>query len=113
MIWFASPWNVRSDNFSFSNPLEFFCFLLFLENNRNCDQILLFASIMFDMVWSCRNEVVHGGCIPDPLVLIRKILKSFVDTKHTLLRPVIPPVSWVPPPQDWIKFSVDAAVGVL
>ncbi|KAL5545866.1 hypothetical protein UlMin_005553 [Ulmus minor] len=80
---------------------------------HNCDQILLFASIMFDMVWSCRNEVVHGGCIPDPLALIRKILKSFFDTKYTLLRLVSPPVSWVPPPQDWIKFSVDAAVGVL
>ncbi|KAL5581946.1 hypothetical protein UlMin_014388 [Ulmus minor] len=113
VIWFASPWNVRSNNLSFASPLEFFNFVLFLENNRNCDQILLFASIMFDMVWSCRNEVVHGGFIPDPLVLTRKILKSFVDTKLTLLRPVIPPVSWVPPPQDWIKFSVDAAVGAL
>ncbi|KAL5568628.1 hypothetical protein UlMin_025203 [Ulmus minor] len=96
LVWFASPWNIRSDNLSFANPLK----------------IWLFASIMFDMVWRSRNEVVHGGCIPDPVMLIRKILKSFYDTKCTLMRSVFPPVFLNPPLQDWLKFSMDTAVGV-
>ncbi|KAL5561330.1 hypothetical protein UlMin_031077 [Ulmus minor] len=111
LIWFASPWNFRFETLSLSTPLELLNYLLLMETNLNCGNILLFTSILFDMVWKSINEVVHGGCIPEPMGLIRKVLKSFNDINCTLLRSIPLPVSWNPPPQDWLKFSMDAAVG--
>ncbi|KAL5568741.1 hypothetical protein UlMin_025316 [Ulmus minor] len=96
LIWFSSPWNIRPDSIS----------------NLNCGNLLLFASILFDLVWKSRNEVIHEGCIPDPLGLIRIIIKSYNDINCSLTRPVSLHATWNPPPQDWLKFSMDVAVGV-
>ncbi|KAL5565972.1 hypothetical protein UlMin_029136 [Ulmus minor] len=111
LIWFSLPWNIRSDSLSFSTPLELLKFLLLMENNLNCGNTLLFTSVLFDLVWKSRNEVIHGGCIPDPMGLIRNVINSFNEINCTLLRPISLPVSWNPPPQDWLKFSMDATVG--
>ena len=83
-----------------------------MEENLSCGNLLLFASILFDLVWKSRNEVVHGGCSPDPMIFLRRIINSFNDTNCSLNRPASLPAAWIPPPQDWIKFSMDAAVGV-
>ncbi|KAL5558347.1 hypothetical protein UlMin_034558 [Ulmus minor] len=111
VIWFSSPWNIRPDAFSVTDPADLLSMLLKMEENLSCGNLLLFASILFDLVWKCRNEVVHGGVSPDPMMLLRRILKSFNDTNCSLTRSTSVPTSWIPPPQDWVKFSMDVAVG--
>ena len=51
------------------------------------------------------------GVVPDPNSLLSKILKSFRDTDSTLRRVMPEKVSWIPPPTDWLKLSMDADVG--
>ncbi|KAL5575718.1 hypothetical protein UlMin_017417 [Ulmus minor] len=111
VIWFSSPWNIRPDAISVTDPADLLSLLLKMEENLSCGNLLLFASILFDLVWKCRNEVVHGGCSPDPVMLLRRILSSFNDTNCSLTSSTSLPTSWIPPPQDWVKFSMDAAVG--
>ncbi|KAL5572537.1 hypothetical protein UlMin_022134 [Ulmus minor] len=111
VIWFSSPWNIRPDALSVTDPADLLNMLLKMEENLSYGNLLLFASIMFDLVWKCRNEVVHGGVSPDPVMLLRRILNSFNDTNYSLTRSTYVPTSWIPPPQDWVKFSMDAAVG--
>ncbi|KAL5582506.1 hypothetical protein UlMin_014948 [Ulmus minor] len=112
IIWFSSPWNIRPDSLLVVAPADLISLLLQMEENLNCGNLLLFASILFDLVWKSRNEVVHGRCSPDPMVLLRQIIKAFNDTNCSLNRPSPLPAAWNRPPQDWIKFSMDAAVGV-
>ncbi|KAL5538858.1 hypothetical protein UlMin_043555 [Ulmus minor] len=100
------------DSFVVGAPADLVILLLKMEENRNCGNLLLFASILFDLVWKSINEVVHGGCSSDPMSLLRQIIKAFNDTNSSLNRPSPLPAAWNPPPQDWIKFSMDAAVGV-
>ncbi|KAL5553326.1 hypothetical protein UlMin_040727 [Ulmus minor] len=112
VIWFSSPWNIRYDALPVNDPADLLNMLLKMDEMLGCGNLLLFASIMFDLVWKCRNEVVHGGVSPGPVMLLRRILKSFNDTTCSLSRSTSVPASWCPPPLDWIKFSMDAAVGV-
>ncbi|KAL5543569.1 hypothetical protein UlMin_007353 [Ulmus minor] len=111
VIWFSSPWNMRPDDLHVNDPADLLNVLLKMDEMLGCGNLLLFASIMFDLVWKCRNEVVHGGVNPGPVMLLRRILKSFNDTTCSLSRSTSVTASWCPPPLDWIKFSMDAAVG--
>ena len=71
-----------------ASPVDLLSILLQMENNLKCGNLLLFASILFDMVWKSRNEVIHGGCIPDPMGLIRIVNKSFNDINCIFMRHV-------------------------
>ncbi|KAL5564630.1 hypothetical protein UlMin_027794 [Ulmus minor] len=112
LIWFSSPWNIQLDSISVAAPADLLSLLLQMEKNLNCGNLLLFASILFDLVWKSINEVIHGSFIPYPLGLLRIIIKSYKDINCSLTRPMSLPATWNPPPQDWLKFSMDAAIGV-
>ncbi|KAL5541913.1 hypothetical protein UlMin_009623 [Ulmus minor] len=50
IIWFSSPWNIRPDSLLVVAPADLISLLLQMEENLNCGNLLLFASILFDLV---------------------------------------------------------------
>ncbi|KAL5559912.1 hypothetical protein UlMin_036123 [Ulmus minor] len=119
MVWFASPWNLRMDSLELASPMHFIRFLWDVESkdsrmavgftDRN---ILLFASVLCDLLWKHRNDITHGGSPMDPSVLCRNISRSY----QSLLKNISPPtpaapISWSPPPIGWVKINMDAAIG--
>ncbi|KAL5564798.1 hypothetical protein UlMin_027962 [Ulmus minor] len=66
-VWFASPWNLRLDSLELASPMHFLRFLWDVENKdsrlavgfleRN---IMLFASIICDLIWKHRNDITHA-----------------------------------------------------
>ncbi|KAL5538575.1 hypothetical protein UlMin_045894 [Ulmus minor] len=118
-VWFASPWNLRLDSLELASPMHFLRFLWDVETqdsrtavgftDRN---IMLFASVLCDLLWKHRNDITHGGSPMDPTVLFHNISRSY----HSLLKnlsppPSVAPFTWSPPPLGWVKINMDAAIG--
>ena len=66
---------------------------------------------MMDLIWYSRNDFTHGGAAPAPTLLCCRILKTYFDSVSSLSKPSPSVTSWIPLPSDWLKFSVDAAIG--
>ncbi|KAL5561446.1 hypothetical protein UlMin_031193 [Ulmus minor] len=119
--WLASSWSLRTESVHCLSPLEGLQFLWSLEardvsssrgNEGDCN-ILLFASVLFDLIWQHRNDFVHGGAAPNPTTVYRRISLLYSELLGVLPSP--PPrslLAWAPPPTDWIKVNFDAAIGV-
>ncbi|KAL5579576.1 hypothetical protein UlMin_012018 [Ulmus minor] len=92
------------------NPEDALHLLFFSVIYRN---IVLFASVLFDLIWQHRNGVTHGGVIENPTIVYRRISVVYSELLGVLPSP--PPrslLAWSPPPADWIKVNFDAAVGI-
>ncbi|KAL5549525.1 hypothetical protein UlMin_004756 [Ulmus minor] len=117
--WLASPWNIRSEAIRCSSPLDCPKFIwsvedcdktgpLPLEDNRN---ITLFASVLLDYIWKYRNQIVHGRSVSNPQVLFESIYRSYSSLFAGWASPSsVCASSWSPPPLDWIKVNLDAAL---
>ncbi|KAL5569589.1 hypothetical protein UlMin_026164 [Ulmus minor] len=118
-IWLASPWSLRAERIACQTPVEGLQFLWNVESsdNHHADHglgnrnIILFASVLFDLIWKHRNSVTHGATPSSPLSLLHSILKSYFSLLDSFPRrsPGITP-SWIPPPSGWIKINCDAAL---
>ncbi|KAL5572939.1 hypothetical protein UlMin_022536 [Ulmus minor] len=111
LIWFGLPWCIQPDSVQLSSPAELFSFCWELDDRYHHGNVLLFASILMDLIWCSRNEFTHGGAAPAPALLSHRILKSYFDSVSYLSKPSPSVTSWIPPPSDWLKFYVDAAIG--
>ncbi|KAL5566025.1 hypothetical protein UlMin_029189 [Ulmus minor] len=120
MVWFTSPWNLRMDSLELASPMHFLRFLWDVESkdarmsaafpHRN---IMLFASVLCDLLWKHRNDITHGGSPMDPSVLCHNISRSYISLLKNLSLPTpAAPISWSPPPAGWVKINMDAAIGV-
>ncbi|KAL5543030.1 hypothetical protein UlMin_010740 [Ulmus minor] len=112
IIWFESHWCIRSNSIQVSSPVEFFSFLWDMNKRIQNGNIMLFASFILDLIWMCKNDVSHGSTIPDLRPLLQKIFKAYFDStlSHRKESPLLAP--WIPLPHDWLKFSIDAAIGL-
>ncbi|KAL5545647.1 hypothetical protein UlMin_005334 [Ulmus minor] len=106
IIWFDSPWVIRSSLLNFVEPLDLFSFLWDLDCKDQQGNILLFAYIMLDFIWMSRNEATHGGLVPDPRSLCCKISKSYSESLGCWRREVQALVPWSPPPVIKIRKKV-------
>ncbi|KAL5579575.1 hypothetical protein UlMin_012017 [Ulmus minor] len=119
--WLASPWSLRTESLQCHSPLEGLQFLLSLEASDDSSSresegdrnIVLFASVLLDLIWQHINGVTHGGVIENPTIVYRRIYVVYSELLGVLPSP--PPrslLAWSPPPADWIKVNFDAAVGI-
>ncbi|KAL5558319.1 hypothetical protein UlMin_034530 [Ulmus minor] len=117
--WLASPWNIRSNAIRCSSPLDCLNFLWSVEdrdktgtlprkNNRN---ITLFALVLLDCIWKYRNDIIHRGSVSNPQVLFESIYRSYSSLLAGWASPSSACASsWSPPPSDWVKINLDAAI---
>ncbi|KAL5558752.1 hypothetical protein UlMin_034963 [Ulmus minor] len=118
-LWLASPWNLRLDSLELASPMHFLKFLWDLEAQDSRvargyvgRSILLFASILYDLLWKHRNDITHGGAPMDLALLFQNINQSYLSILKNLAIP--PPAiypSWTPPPDGWVKINMDTTVG--
>ncbi|KAL5574862.1 hypothetical protein UlMin_016561 [Ulmus minor] len=105
-MWFASPWNLRLDSLELASPMHFLRFLWDVETQDSrmafgltARSIILFASVLCDLLWKNRNNITHGGTPMDPTILFRNISRSY----NSILKNLSPPppaalLTWSPPP---------------
>ena len=69
----------------------------------------LFVALMLDLIWRCRNLLIHKGVQPSPIKAIHQISYSFkfhLAAWNDLALPVL----WLPPAAGWVKGNFDVAV---
>ncbi|KAL5546863.1 hypothetical protein UlMin_006550 [Ulmus minor] len=118
-IWLTSPWNIWKKALNCSNPLDGLKFLWSLEDNNSAASpvvdyqiILLFTSILLDLLWKYKNYITHQGPRCDPSALFETIFQS----NSSFFAPKLAAAahssrSWHPSPSRWIKINSDAAIG--
>ncbi|KAL5543394.1 hypothetical protein UlMin_007178 [Ulmus minor] len=118
-FWLASPWNIWTEALNCYNPLDGLKFLWSLEDNdlaasqvADYRNVLLFASVLLDLIWKYKNSITRQGPRRDPCALFETILQSY----NSLFAPkmataTLSSCSWHPPPSRWIKINSDAAIG--
>ncbi|KAL5563120.1 hypothetical protein UlMin_032867 [Ulmus minor] len=113
-VWFASPRNLRMDSLELASPMHFLRFLWDVESKDSRmavgfmeRKIMLFASVLCDLLWKHRNDITHGGSPMDPNFLFRNINRSYQSLLKNLSPPApAAPISWSPPPpSDWVGES--------
>jgi hypothetical protein len=69
----------------------------------------LFVALTLDLIWRCRNLLIHKGVQPSPIKAIHQISCSYKF--HLEARNVIAlPALWLPPTIGWVKVNFDVAV---
>ncbi|KAL5558279.1 hypothetical protein UlMin_034490 [Ulmus minor] len=118
-IWLASHLNLRSERIACQTLVEGLWFMWNVEDSDNLfanhelgnRNIVLFASVLFDLLWKYKNSITHGVALSTPSSILHSILKSYsslVESLSRLSAEVTP--SWAPPPTDWIKINCDASL---
>ena len=73
----------------------------------------LFAAIMCDHVWMCRNKARVEGIKMAPIDLARQVCKFFEDHKQACkleCKKSSKDSTWSSPPPSWIKLNFDTAI---
>ena len=83
----------------------------FNDESAGGRNIVLFASILFDLVWKCKISLTHGGPSLNPSILVDSILKVYTSclVVSNGSRPNSAP-PWSPLPMGWIKLNTDVAL---
>jgi hypothetical protein len=66
----------------------------------------IYATVLCDIMWFSRNQVVHKGVIPKVSSLAANVKR--VSLEHYAARPSkLHPIkeAWIKPPQGWCKLS--------
>ena len=73
----------------------------------------LFAAIMCDHVWMCKNKARVEGIKMAPIELARQVCNSFENHKQAWkleYKNSSKEFTWTPPPPSWIKLNFNAAI---
>ena len=94
--------------------LQFLWFVEARDNettNSKKRNIVLFASVLFNLLWKYRNAITHGSLIASSVSLLQSISSTNYDIMESLPSPKARvPSAWTPFPSDWIKINLDVAV---
>ncbi|KAL5582216.1 hypothetical protein UlMin_014658 [Ulmus minor] len=97
----------HTEMFSCNSSLEGLRFLWSLKARDNSPvclevggrNILLFASVLFDLLWKYQNSITHGGQVLDPTPICESIIRAYSDLVDVLPKDTIwSSSSWTPPP---------------
>ncbi|PON87886.1 hypothetical protein TorRG33x02_162650 [Trema orientale] len=67
MIWFGTPWPIRSEEIDCQNIKKFIRFLLIGgHNSLNKDDSICSAARIFDLIWKTRNNLLFRQVLVDP-----------------------------------------------
>lgn len=112
-IWFSSPWTIRTESIHVSSLKEW-CWKLWNEYlpfsaALEKTELLLFASVMVDVIWHTRNMIVFED-VPFQLHEVsNRIFATWREFSSIIGVSKLQDV-WLPPPLDWIKINFDVAV---
>lgn len=118
ILWLSSPWSLHISAFQHLSIKEWI--FLFLTNDTSLNllkdqahQFCVFAVVIMDMVWFSRNKMVFDGVMPEPKLLLSKVVKIagehlVASSKFNRQPPLLK--TWIPPPSPWLKINFDIAI---
>ncbi|XP_059440565.1 uncharacterized protein LOC132173020 [Corylus avellana] len=113
-LWRSSPWHISISDFSYMSTSEWILAILspmaiFGITKVEVRKFQLFAALILDIVWRCRNLLIHEGVQPIPSKVFFEVSSSF--NKHlSAWSEMALPSLWIPPAAGWIKGNFDVAV---
>ena len=118
MIWFAACWGFRSEEVQSAQPCDII--KLIIEPPETICQahylwlVSLKMVLTLEEIWCIRNAVIHQKGPIDLLASIGRIREKFKECTIVFSYPrtsmVQPVIRWSPPPLEFIKLNVAAAI---
>jgi hypothetical protein len=113
-----SPWPLNPTNMNDQPIHEWIRKIIypstFLQVPKEDEQkFILFATILFDRISWCRNQIIFNKKIPDPRKTASYNTKSYFEHLKAwteVSTPGLRKTIWQPPPIGWLKFNFDAAI---
>ena len=117
-VWLLSPWPLRLNTLDSISIVDWVKLIINLKSFLALDdeaskEFQLFAAIMCDHVWMCRNKARVEGIKMASIDLARQVCKFFEDHKQAWkleCKKSSKDSTWSPPPPSWIKLNFDAAI---
>ena len=113
ILWRSSPWPISFLAYStmsisvwvvdILSPVAAFCI-----PKSEVRKFHLFVTLMLDLIWRCRNILIHEGVQPSPIRASHQLSYSFkfhLKAWNDLVLPVL----WLPPTAGWVKGNFDIA----
>lgn len=88
VVWRTFAWPVHMDSILLSNAAEMVGFLLNVGNDLNLDSswvraFVLNASIVLNVIWFTRNDVVHNSAFVDTRDMAKAIRQRYLEHSAT------------------------------
>lgn len=116
-LWSLSKWNFSSTPFTNSSLRNFINSILDNKNtilppDVNRDAFIVFMVVLFDNVWTSRNQVTHGGTIPSISLATKWTANSSMRHWNAQINIKVQATSltsriWIKPQAGWIKTNSD------
>ncbi len=119
-LWFGSEWRIKTDVVHIPDSFNLIKTLLepLVELDIiNRERFTLMGALMLDQIWKLRNRKMHEDMEVEMDAALRDLLarcKEFEDLKTSSVwnSQPSPRVVWSLPTFGYIKFNIDAAVGL-
>jgi hypothetical protein len=113
-LWRSFPWSVPISYFS-SRPIAgWILAIIFPEISlgiykNEVKKFQLYAALMLDSIWRCRNILIHDKVQPIPSKVFFELSRNFNSHLKAWKDATIPSL-WTVPAAGWIKGNFDVAV---
>jgi hypothetical protein len=116
-LWRSSPWSVPISDF-YSRPIAGWILAIIFPvvslgiPKNEVRKFQLYATLMLDFIWRCRNIFIHDGVQPIPSKVFYELSSNF-NSHLKAWKDVALPSLWTVPAAGWIKGNFDVAMRVL
>jgi hypothetical protein len=113
-LWRSSPWSVPFSDYS-SRPIAGWILAIIFPDislgisKNEVKKFQLYAALMLDSIWRCRNILIHDKVQPIPSKVFIELSSNFNSHLKAWKDAALPSL-WVVPAAGWIKGNFDVAV---
>jgi hypothetical protein len=114
ILWRSSPWPISFLGYSTRSISVWVVDILspmaaFSIPKSEVRNFQLFVALTLDLIWRCRNILIHEGVQPSPIKASHQLSSSF-NFHLKAWNDLALPVFWLPPAAGWVKGNFDVAV---
>jgi hypothetical protein len=114
ILWRFSPWSFSISDFFYRPIASWILAIIFPVAILGIPKVdvkkfHLYASLMLDSIWRCRNSLIHDGVQPSPSKVFYELSCTF-NFHLKAWKDLALPSLWAAPVASWIKGNFDVAI---